>query len=390
MPQELHQELHPMPPVRALVEHELDRAGGILRLRPTFARRFYKDGGRLGRNRQPGGSFQKASGLYVPERWIASTVEAANPLPLPGEGLSVLDLDRRPGARVTLRDALQACGERLLGPERHRRHPGEFRVLTKILDGFEPIVFHLHATDAQVRRHPGIFRGHRFGKDEAYYFLDAPKGNTPYTHFGLHPGVTKKDLLAAIERGGGKVLELSPHYLQNWNEGFHTPAAIPHRPGTALTLEIQQPSDVYTLLETESAGVRMTPKQIHPGFRTMEEALDLIDFRAATDPDLFQKYRLIPSPVGAGWSGAGEAHWIFPPTVSRKFSGKRFRVRRAVDGVERGPFALFVWKGEGALNGLRLRAGDEFFVGAEAAQGSHRLVSTGGVPLECFKLFPPD
>jgi hypothetical protein len=151
------------------LDRALDAGQGILRLRPTYVRRFYMDGGRLGLGDAPGATYQAEAKLWVPERWIASTVTAANPHPIPGEGLSFLDLT---GADLSLRDALTLRGERLLGPRLLAAHGAEFRVLTKILDPYEPIVFHFHARDEDVRRHPEFFPGHRFGKDEAYYFLE--------------------------------------------------------------------------------------------------------------------------------------------------------------------------------------------------------------------------
>ena len=83
-------------------------------------------------------------------------------------------------------------------------------MLVKILDPGQPIPFHLHATDAQVKRSPRRFHGHRFGKDEAYYFLDAPKGPQPYTHVGLYGGVTRAQLSQALRHGPERALELSP------------------------------------------------------------------------------------------------------------------------------------------------------------------------------------
>jgi hypothetical protein len=59
-----------------VVEREIERTGGILKLRPNFVRRFYKDGGRLGLSKKAGGTFNPRTKLFIPERWIASCVEA--------------------------------------------------------------------------------------------------------------------------------------------------------------------------------------------------------------------------------------------------------------------------------------------------------------------------
>jgi len=369
------------------LERLIERTGGILKLRPTYVRRFYKDGGRLGLSKKPGGTFNPRTKLFVPERWIASCVEAHNPHPIKGEGLSKIWLPQDE-AQITLKEVLQKFGDLLLGKERNRAHNGEFRVLVKILDPAEPIVFHFHARDEDVWAHQEFFAGHRFGKDEAYFFLDAPKGSCPYTHLGLVQGVDETELLKAIEKGRDYLLELSPYYLQRIGEGYFTPAGVPHRPGTALCLEIQQPSDVYTLLETESDGRKMSPEQIHPGFPDLRTALKFLDFKTAQDPDLLERCRLIPQPINETRQKGGQEWWIFPPTLTKKFSGKKLVVTGTFESVENDPYALLVWKGKGKLNGKPIKAGDEFFVGYIAATKPHRFECTGSEPLVAFKLFP--
>jgi len=368
-------------------EHVIERTKGILKLRPTYVRRFYKDGGRLGLTKTPGGTFDPRTKLFVPERWIASCVEAHNPHPIKGEGLSKLHLPA-PEGEVTLRDLLSEFGTVLLGEKRAKAHNNEFRVLVKILDPAEPIVFHFHARDEDVWAHQEFFAGHRFGKEEAYFFLDAPKGTCPYTHLGLMPGVDEKELLAAIEKGRDRLLELSPYYLQRSGEGYFTPAGVPHRPGTALCLEIQQPSDIYTLLETRADGRTLSPRQVHPGFPDLPTALRFLDFHTAQDPDLLERCRLVPQPIAETKQKGGQEWWIFPPTLTPKFSGKRLVVTGAFESVEEDAYALLIWRGRGKLNGKPIKAGDEFFVSHLAATQPHYFECTGSEPLEAFKLFP--
>jgi mannose-6-phosphate isomerase class I len=381
-----------MSDLTARLESWIEQCGGVLRLRPTYVRRFYQDGGRLGLAEEAGGTYQQASGLWIPERWIASTVAAANLHPITGEGLSFLDL---PGDPVTFRDALEVLGPRLLGERIHATCGPEFRVLSKILDPYEPIVFHIHAKDSDVQRHPEYFPGHRFGKDEAYYFLDRPKGMVHYTHAGLTPGVTREELIRAVRKGKDHALELSPVINQRFGEGFFVPAGVPHRPGTALTLEIQQPSDVYTLLEDTAGGKKMSPDQIHPGFPDLDTAYQFIDMETAQDPDILERYRLVPSPTGLG-PGEGEEHWIFPPTVSPKFSGTRLRVPAGgtFECRHDAPYALLVWKGTARVTPgdgqpeQVLRAGEEAFVSHATASLPHRFQAMGSEGLELFKFFP--
>ena len=377
----------------ALLDRLLD--GGLLFFEPTYVRRLYMDGGRLalpvGRAAKPGDTYLPRVRLWRPERWIASTVSASNPFPLPAEGQSRLVIPRRAARRrisspgITFRQALERRGERILGGEYFKGYGPDFPLLIKILDPGEPIVFHFHAKDADVLRYRERFPGQRWGKDEAYYFLSAPQGPVPYTHVGLYPGVTRRVLAEAIAQG--KALELSPVFHQRTGEGFYIPAGIPHRPGTALTLEIQQPSDVSTLLECRWGERPLSAEQMHPGFASLDDAIALIDYAASTERRLLERNRLVPQPIPETRARGGEEAWIFPPRL-RKFSGKRLTVRTYYESQESGPYVLLVWRGRGRLLGRRLRPGAEALVTAADATRPH-LYEADGEPLEVFKLLPP-
>src|SRR3954469_11013021 len=120
----------------------INRRGGVLKLAPTFVHRFYLDFNRLGQ-----GKLKRSAKQSIPERWIGSSIEAINPPPIPSGGLSYLDGTDPP---ITLRDAIRALPLEMIGPNLLKKHGPEFRVLVKILDPGEPIVFHFHASDAQV------------------------------------------------------------------------------------------------------------------------------------------------------------------------------------------------------------------------------------------------
>jgi hypothetical protein len=358
-----------------IIRSLLSRYAGVLKLRPEFVRRFYPDLARLG---------QKRKGReFIPERWIASSVQAVNPPPLPSGGLSMLADVKTP---ILLRDAIQDAPIDLLGERLFKAHGPEFRVLVKLLDPGESIVFHLHATDEQVQRAPKSFPGQRFGKDEAYYFLDAPKGPEPYTHVGLFKGVTHRDLVAAVKRGRDHALELSPSIYQHYHTGFFLPAGVPHRPGTALTLEVQQPSDVYTLLQTHAGGRRMPPEQIHPGFKSLEKALELVDYSRSIEVGRLSGYLL--HPMVQKRARGGEVATIFPGKVCRTFTGQRIRLAASLTYAPGGAFAMLIWKGSVKVNGRVFRAGEEAFVAHDAAAVGVDLELVGDAQAEMFTFMP--
>ncbi|MCC7204357.1 MAG: hypothetical protein IT441_04710 [Phycisphaeraceae bacterium] len=376
----------------------LDRTGDLVRLRPQIVGRFYGDGNRLGQ--RPANAPRPA--YYQPERWIGSATPASNPPSIPSGGISACADLAHQHQPIALRDlvAQPEIGPRLLGEKRFTQHQGEFRVLIKLLDAVCPIPFHIHADDRFVSQNPGVYPNERFGKDEAYHFLDAPKGNCPYTHLGLYPGVTAKDIIAAMRRSTDHVIELSPGGYQNFGQGFVARAGLLHRPGTALTLEIQQPSDVYTFFQADFGGQPLDPAILHPGFKTLEEAAErVINWSDNLTPGLLEASRLKPTAVAPGGpivvsaSGA-TVEWIYPPTASTKFSGLRITVQSATTIRWPEPAVLFVWKGRGELNGTPIQGGggkatdsDEFFIGQQAGQRGLEIKNTGQQPLVVFALF---
>lgn len=375
------------------LREQLDRRGDIVALEPQIVGRFYGDGNRLGQ-RGPGAP---PPPYHKPERWIGSSTPASNPPRIPSGGVSAC-ADVADEGRPVMLKALVAdadLGPRLLGEARHKAHGGAFRVLIKLLDAVCPIPFHVHADDDFVRANPGVYPSETFGKDEAYHFLDAPKGQCPYTHVGVHAGVTARDVVTAMRRSTDHVIELSPGALQNFGEGFYVRAGLFHRPGTALTLEIQQPSDVYTFFQTDFGGQPLAPEVLCPGFDSIEQAAErVVNWPLNLKPGLLESVRLRPTAVeGIGRTG-GAAEWIYPPTATDKFSGMRLTVTTAMGVRFDEPCVLFVWKGRGTLNGRSIAGGggpvgeaDEFFVGHAAATRGLELKNTGDGPLVVFALF---
>ena len=93
--------------VGPLVERELARTQGLLRLAPCWVpRAFVQPGRRLKLHPDDLYAFGLDRG-GIDERWFASTIEAANAGRVPDEGLSYIVVERE---RVTLRDAVAACG----------------------------------------------------------------------------------------------------------------------------------------------------------------------------------------------------------------------------------------------------------------------------------------
>lgn len=379
-----------MPDPEQLLNKELDRNDGVLRLSPAFvARTFYPGLGRLGVKR-----YRVGRRGWICERWIASCVEAENVYKVKDEGLSFVAFARAK-ARLSLREALELNPSRMLGDNYAKAHDNKFGVLTKVLDIGSPIPWHVHARDEDAMKY-----WNSRGKEEAYYFLDEPnRGPLPYSHLGVHPYVTRDDVLPLLKKwSDDKVLDLSPAYRLNPGEGFHVFAGIPHAPGTALTLEIQQESDVYNVLQAYCGGKILPKDLLLRGLPSEEAVLDLVDWERASDPQFYRKYHTVPEKVEGGEGGGeGTEYWILNPNRTRLFSGKELRIppKGSFETKENGAYAAFVWRGRGKFGKLSVKAGapgmDELFVSYEAAVEPHRIVNASGrSELVVYKIFGPD
>src|SRR5512138_619612 len=103
---------------RQAIESALDQGEGVLRLLPNWVpRAFCIPGKRL--KLHPDDCY--AYGAHrggIDERWFASTTPADNgPATTPDEGLSWVATPGSAVSRVKLRDAVELCGDALLGPE---------------------------------------------------------------------------------------------------------------------------------------------------------------------------------------------------------------------------------------------------------------------------------
>jgi mannose-6-phosphate isomerase class I len=379
-----------------LVEEALARGNGILRLKPAWvARTSMPPGGRLGLSEE---QYTLEERGWITERWLASTTLADNRAGPPDEGLSYLQLPA--GAEMTLQEAVRIALEAILGAVYAKNHTGLGR-LVKIFDYSDRLAYHLHqrkADAARVGRNP---------KEEAYYFLEnVDMGRRPETFFGVHPSIVEQEqyevlLPHLVEWKDDLILKHSRAYRQAPGEGFHVPAGVPHAPGTALTLELQEDSDVFAVLQAWNAG-RPVPKEmlfkdVHPQDRQRygeRVILKQIDWQTSGDPYFYENRRLLPVPIEGSQQEGGQEQWVFYNTP--KFSGKKLVLQpgEKFSSVERGVYSLLVWQGSGLFDGLEVLAGDtardELLVCHARAVQPLLIENTGSQELVIFKFFGPD
>lgn len=103
-----------------------------------------------------------------------------------------------------------------------------------------------------------------------------------------------------------------------------------HAPGTALTIELQEDSDVLSMFQALNAGRIISKELLFKDVRREDRERD----------------------------GDGKQWWIFYD--STKFSGKRLVVPPGgrAEVVERGVYTVLVWSGRGSFGGHDVHGGD--------------------------------
>ena len=369
---------------------------GILRLKPAWvARDFLPPGRRLS---LPDHAYDLGERGAVCERWLASTTEADNRVGPPGEGLSVLAVDGPD--EITLKDAVASDPAAIMGTAYATTHDGLGR-LAKIFDYGARLPLHLH----QRQDHASLVG--RTSKDEAYYFPPGvDMGSHPETFLGVQPSVAEEPnrelLLPYLERWDSDlILQHSVGYLQVEEQGFHIPSGVLHAPGTALTIELQEDSDVFAMLQALNAGRIISKELLWKDVRAEDREakgerfiLELIDWEANGDPLFYERHHLVPRTGDGPVADGVEESWVF--YGSRKFSGQKLVVGpgRSFLSTDAGVHNVLVWSGSGTYGGHPVQGGDptrdELVITHDRAVMGAEVRNTGRDDLVAIKFFGPD
>jgi hypothetical protein len=381
---------------RDSIARALSEAEGILRLEPAWvARDFLPPGRRLG---LPEDAYDLGERGAVCERWLGSTTKADNRIGPVDEGLSYLAL---PGPeRITLKEAVEADPAAILGADYALTHDSLGR-LAKLFDYSTRLPFHLH----QRQEHAALVG--RRSKDEAYYFPPGvDMGPHPESFLGLHPSVAEEGnhelLLPYLEEWNSDgILQHSVGYTQVAEHGFHIPSGVLHAPGSALTIELQEDSDVFAMLQALNDGRIISKELLWKDVRAEDREakgerfiLELIDWETNGDPYFYENHRLSPRLIEASRHEGGEEYWVFYNTT--KFSGKKLVVRPGGSylSIDAGAHNVFVWSGAGSYGGVPVEGGnpelDEVLVTHDRAVRGVEVRNTGNVDLLAIKFFGPD
>ncbi len=381
---------------RSLITQAIEKNNGILRLKPAWvARAFLAPGRRLG---LPEDQYELGERGGICERWLASTTKADNQVGPPDEGLSYLNLETKES--ITLKEAVEIAPQAIMGEDYARTHQSLDR-LAKIFDYAERLPYHLH----QMKQHAALVG--RNPKEEAYYFPEGVDlGPHPETFFGVHPYIAEQKkyelLLPYLEKWDSDlILQHARAYLQVAGEGFHIPSGVLHAPGSALTIELQEDSDVFAMLQARVGKFQISKELLFKDVRPEDRKkhgeriiLDFIDWPTNGDPYFYEHRHTPPILIKENQQAGGEEYWIFYNTL--RFSGKKLVVRpgQKFTSRDRGVYNILVWRGTGIFGGQEVAGGDpnldELLITHDRAIAPLEIQNTGREDLIIIKFFGPD
>ena len=390
--------------VASLVEKELAKTGGLLRLAPCWVpRSFLQPGKRLKLHPDDLYAFGLSRG-GIDERWFASTTEAANDNRTVDEGLSYVVIGN---TRFTLQQAVKECGAALIGSKIWSKYK-KWPVYSKFFDNMGPIPHHMHQNAKQAKL-LGLE-----GKPESYYFPPQHNNvgnNFPYTFMGFEPGTTKaqvRECIANWHKGDNKILALSKAYKLEPGTGWLIDPCILHAPGSLCTYEPQWGSDVFGMYQNLVEGrevpwallVKDMPKSKH---QDVDFIVDQLDWDKNVDPNFKDNHYLEPvvSVEGKGFVDK----WIVYGKVDKfqYFTAKELTVEPGAECVitDKGAYGLICVQGSGTINGQVLNSPklirfnelteDEYFCTEEGARKGVTFRNTSTTePLVCLRYFGPE
>lgn len=382
--------------IRNAVEKAVQKNNGILRLDPAWvARDFLPPGRRLG---LPESEYELGERGGICERWIASTTKADNAVSVPDEGLSFIRPES--GESIRLKDAVESAPDIIMGKAYAEKHIGLGR-LAKIFDYANRLPYHIH----QMQKHAKLVGCN--SKEEAYYFPeDVDMGPEPETYFGVHPFIAdqkKYDLLLPhmVEWKDDSILQHARGYKLYANDGFHVPSGTLHAPGSALTIELQEDSDVFAMLQAKVGGKLISKDLLYKDVRNEDKEkygeqiiLEMVNWEISGDPFFYENRHTPPLLIEETQQEGGEEHWIFYNTT--KFNGKKLVVKPGskFSGVDKGVYNLLVWRGKGIYGGLEIEGKnfgfDELLICHDRSVEPVEVVNTGDRDLIIYKFFGPD
>lgn len=310
------------------------------------------------------GSQNPADG-YQPEEWVASMVEARNPGPIEGEGLSKLVLED--GSVMTLKDLIEKDPVSFLGKEHVDNYGSSPAILVKVLDSYTRLLIQVHPDKKKAEE---LFKS-AFGKTEAWYIIGGRKvnGEDPYVFFGFKTGIAREKWQELYENQDIKGMENALHKIPvKQGDVFFVEGGVPHAAGSGIFfIEIQEPTDYTIRTEKKNlAGEPLTEMQLHQGLG-FNKMFDCFHYDGYTLAEILNKWNLKPQEKEV--QQGGKELYLISPKQTPYFSMTRLEVDGIFITNSKDRFSMcIILEGKGIISSaygkIEVKAGDEVFIPA--------------------------
>lgn len=169
-------------------------------------------------------------------------------------------------AGLTVTQLVDKYGPALMGEKNYKKYGDDFPLLVKFIDARAELSVQVHPDDALAQR-----RGHKWGKTEMWYIVEAAKGARVAS--GFRTPVDPADYDSLVE--SGRIEDVLGYIDVRPGEVYMTPAGRVHAIGRGCFLvEIQQTSDLtYRIYDYHRRDSEGKERELHT-----ELAREAIDF----------------------------------------------------------------------------------------------------------------
>ncbi|TCL61876.1 mannose-6-phosphate isomerase [Hydrogenispora ethanolica] len=325
---------------------------------------------------------------FQAEEWVASTLAARNPQPIPEEGVSrVLPAE---GPALPLPELIGEAPELFLGAAHVRKHGPQPAVLVKVLDSCSRLMLQVHPDRDFARAELNS----AFGKTEAWHILGgrAIDGVEPYVLLGFKPGITRAVWQDLFERQDVEGMVDALHrFPVKAGQTFLVEGGVPHAAGPGCCfMEIQEPTDFTMRVERIGpSGARLSDEQLHQGIG-FQKMLDCFRYEGLSEAETLRRWRLVPEI--ARCAPGGRIRQLLTYQDTPFFAMNRLEIwgRLELPAEERFSVAV-VWQGSGVLHwhGGTLPVGPAAELFLPAAVGPVVWEADPGQTLDVIHCLPP-
>ncbi|MBQ1264539.1 MAG: class I mannose-6-phosphate isomerase [Oscillospiraceae bacterium] len=293
-----------------------------------------------------------------PEEWLMSTVCARNA----GredivEGLSMTESGK------SLKECIEEDTAAMLGSRHAEKYGAQAGVLVKLLDAGERLTVQVHPTREMARR---LFDS-AYGKTECWHIVDCrtDDGIVPCIYLGFREGVSKKHWQELFDKQDIQGMLDCLHRVEvKQGDTYIIHGGVPHAIGHGCFLvEIQEPTDLTVRVERITpAGLQIADSMCHQGLG-FEKMFECFEYDGCSLQTAIKRWRIEPTVVEKTEGAVREELVGYKDTPM--FCMQSLTVNGEYTLNSSGAFCgAYVLSGEGTLDGMTAKQGDQFFLPA--------------------------